>query len=205
TAHKAQGQTMNKVIVDLSSCVGTEAAYVMVSRCTHLDGLLVLRPFPISKITVRRSQDAREEFHRLERLSRHIAETDQNTQAGGNGEDNVSAISALFTLDTNLNVWAAGRLLNRIWDGRGANCVSRLPFFCDPRPHTLHSVYKQEDFRRCTEHKHPHNQTTETPVKHYPRFLLAIFIDSGHFESPHLPCAVPFCSPVSNNLHLPPS
>jgi len=131
TAHKAQGRSMNKVIVDLSSCVGTEAAYVMVSRCTHLNGLLVLRPFPISKITVRRSQDAREEFHRLERLRHHTAEGDWDTLAGGNKEDNASAIAALFTSDADLDVRVAGRLLNRLWDNRGGvKCVSLLLFHC---------------------------------------------------------------------------
>ena len=42
TAHKAQGQTLNKVIVDLESCRGTESPYVMVSHVTSLNGLLIL-------------------------------------------------------------------------------------------------------------------------------------------------------------------
>lgn len=42
TVHHAQGQTMQCVIVDLKSCHGTESPYVMVSRATSLDGLLVL-------------------------------------------------------------------------------------------------------------------------------------------------------------------
>ena len=119
TAHKAQGQTMKRAIVDLNSCVGTEAAYVMVSRCTHLDGLLVLRPFPISKITVRRSQDAREEFHRLERLRQRTVVEDQTTLEDGNGEDGVSAIAALFTSEADRDVRTAGQLLNRLWNDRG--------------------------------------------------------------------------------------
>jgi hypothetical protein len=45
TAHKSQGQSLEKVIVDLESCRGTEAPYVMVSRATSLDGLLVYRAF----------------------------------------------------------------------------------------------------------------------------------------------------------------
>ena len=69
TAHKAQGLTLPRVIVDLASCRGTEPPYVMVSRCTSLAGLMVLRPFPISKLTCRRSQEARNEFARLD-LSR---------------------------------------------------------------------------------------------------------------------------------------
>ena len=46
TAHKAQGQTMKKVLVDfkLESCKGTESPYVMVSQVASLEGLLILRP-----------------------------------------------------------------------------------------------------------------------------------------------------------------
>ena len=126
TTHKAQGQTMRRAIIDLHSCIGTEAAYVMVSRCTSLDGLLVLRPFPISKITVRRSQDAREEFHRLERLRQHTTEMDQNAQAGGNQEEDTLAISALFTSGTNPDGRAAGQLLNHLWNGRAGKRESGL-------------------------------------------------------------------------------
>ena len=45
TAHKAQGQSLPNVIIDLQSCRGTESPYVMVSRVTSLDGLLILRNF----------------------------------------------------------------------------------------------------------------------------------------------------------------
>ena len=68
TAHKAQGLTLPRVVIDLASCKGTEPPYVMASRCTSLDGLLIMRPFPISKISCRHSQEARDEFHRLECL-----------------------------------------------------------------------------------------------------------------------------------------
>ena len=40
--HKAQGQTMDRVIVDLVGCVGTEPPYVMVLRAKSLNGLVVL-------------------------------------------------------------------------------------------------------------------------------------------------------------------
>lgn len=69
TAHRAQGQTMEKVIVDLESCRGTEAPYVMLSRARSLEGVLVLRPFSAARITCRLSQDARRERRRLEILS----------------------------------------------------------------------------------------------------------------------------------------
>lgn len=71
TAHKAQGQTMNKVIIDLESCRGTESPYVMVSRVTSLEGLLILRPFKFSKIKCHQSQDTRKELNRLNRLRLH--------------------------------------------------------------------------------------------------------------------------------------
>jgi hypothetical protein len=69
TAHRAQGQSMEKVIVDLESCQGTEAPYVMVSRATSLEGVLILRPFHQKRITCALSQDARAEKTRLHRLS----------------------------------------------------------------------------------------------------------------------------------------
>jgi len=42
TAHCAQGQTMEHVIIDLQSCRGTEAPYVMISHVCSLEGLLIL-------------------------------------------------------------------------------------------------------------------------------------------------------------------
>lgn len=65
TSHKAQGQSLSHVIVDLESCSGTEAPYVMASRATSLQGLLILRPFRRSKISCRLSQENRQEASRL--------------------------------------------------------------------------------------------------------------------------------------------
>ncbi|KAF5335803.1 hypothetical protein D9611_009612 [Ephemerocybe angulata] len=65
TAHRAQGQTLSHVIVDLYSCRGTEAAYVMVSRATSLDGLLVYRDFDKKKIMAGQKPDVLLENHRL--------------------------------------------------------------------------------------------------------------------------------------------
>ena len=65
TVHKAQGQTLNRVIVDLAGCAGTEPPYVMCSRATSLDGLAVLRDFDDRQITKRRSEELRIEFARL--------------------------------------------------------------------------------------------------------------------------------------------
>jgi ATP-dependent exoDNAse (exonuclease V) alpha subunit len=65
TAHKAQGQSLSNVIIDLQSCNGTEAPYVMVSRATSLEAILILRPFDWSKICCRQSQDTRQEIERI--------------------------------------------------------------------------------------------------------------------------------------------
>lgn len=68
TMHKAQGQTMEKVIIDIEGVRGTEAPYVMVSRVTSLDGLLILRDFRKEKINCRPSEDLQLEYQRLENL-----------------------------------------------------------------------------------------------------------------------------------------
>jgi hypothetical protein len=65
TVHKAQGRTMGNVIVDLAGCTGTEPPYVMVSRATSLEGLVVLRDFGAQQISKRRSEELRKEFDRL--------------------------------------------------------------------------------------------------------------------------------------------
>ncbi|KAJ7127322.1 hypothetical protein C8R43DRAFT_862486, partial [Mycena crocata] len=68
TAHKAQGKTMEAIIVDLESTKGTEAPYVMLSRATSLDGVFILRPFRLGTIQCRPSQDVQNEFKRLDIL-----------------------------------------------------------------------------------------------------------------------------------------
>jgi hypothetical protein len=69
TAHKAQGKTLKHVIINLQSCSGTETPYVMISRVTSLDGLLILKGFSISKITCRQSQESRDEARRQQYLA----------------------------------------------------------------------------------------------------------------------------------------
>ena len=68
TAHKAQGQTMDKAIVDLESCHGTESPYVMLLRVKSLDGLRILQPFSITKIQCRQSKDTRRELRHMDFL-----------------------------------------------------------------------------------------------------------------------------------------
>lgn len=89
TTHKAQGQTLSNVIIDIESCRGTEAPYVMVSRVKTLAGLLILRPFTESKITCRQSEDTRREMKRLQFLR---LKTVMNT---GTSEENVAALEQL--------------------------------------------------------------------------------------------------------------
>lgn len=69
TAHRAQGQSMEKVIVDLESCQGMEAPYVMVSRATSLEAIHILWLFQQKRITCALSQDACTEKTRLHQLS----------------------------------------------------------------------------------------------------------------------------------------
>ncbi|TFK59637.1 hypothetical protein BDN72DRAFT_746503, partial [Pluteus cervinus] len=65
TAHRAQGMTMDRVLVDLSYCSGSESPYVMVSRSRSLAGLKVLRLFPFNTVKKSLSEDLRKEFARL--------------------------------------------------------------------------------------------------------------------------------------------
>ena len=53
---------MERVVVDLESCSGTEPPDVMVSRATSMNGLFVLRDFDIKQITKWRSEELRNEY-----------------------------------------------------------------------------------------------------------------------------------------------
>ena len=109
TAHKSQGQTIDKAVVDLTACHGTEAPYVMLSRVRRLDDLLILRAFPISKIRCRLSEDSRREqtriyFHHLTTMLRYgtpqeqeLATTELAKQKKKNSQDELdcAVISSL--------------------------------------------------------------------------------------------------------------
>jgi hypothetical protein len=71
TAHKSQGNTLPSAILDLESCLSTEAVYVMLSRVKKSANIRILRPFRINKITSRSSEDLRKEFRRLDFLHNH--------------------------------------------------------------------------------------------------------------------------------------
>ncbi|KAJ7079220.1 hypothetical protein C8R43DRAFT_832049, partial [Mycena crocata] len=65
TAHKAQGKTLDACIISFTGCRGTESPYVMVSRATSLEGIIILTPFPKAKICCRQSEDTRVEIRRM--------------------------------------------------------------------------------------------------------------------------------------------
>ncbi|KAJ7154988.1 hypothetical protein C8R43DRAFT_863249, partial [Mycena crocata] len=69
TAHKAQGKTLEHCVVDLTGCRGTESPYVMISRATSLEGLVILSPFKKEQICCRQSEDIRNENRRLNFLA----------------------------------------------------------------------------------------------------------------------------------------
>jgi hypothetical protein len=121
TAHKVQGRTLEKVIVDLASCIGMEAAYVMVSRSTSLDGLMVLRPFPIGKIRAHRSQEARDEFCRLDGLDAQTTADHGADTLGDVNPPSASQITALFSGVDPPDIGSASQLLNRIWGAKGSS------------------------------------------------------------------------------------
>ncbi|KAG1743058.1 hypothetical protein EDB19DRAFT_583046 [Suillus lakei] len=82
STHKAQGQTLQRVIIDLEGCAGTEAPYVMLSRVTSLEGRLILRPFNQKKISCRRSEDSCIEDKRQQILAlQTIADTGERMSA----------------------------------------------------------------------------------------------------------------------------
>lgn len=77
TDYKAQGRTMEKVIVDLQSCRNLQSVYVMLSRAKSLDGLLILRDFPSKQLCNPLSGDLRTELKRLDALA---LETDRTSR-----------------------------------------------------------------------------------------------------------------------------
>ena len=124
----------------------------MVSRCASLGGLAVLRPFPISKITIHRSQEARDEFRRLDLLR---AQTIATSGSGapipgeeGNG-NHVSDISTLFLSEG--DGAAAKELLDNICRAPRKN-VKLIAFTFPPRRISerddIHSSSEQTIIRR---------------------------------------------------------
>ncbi|KAF5328905.1 hypothetical protein D9611_014252 [Ephemerocybe angulata] len=73
THYKSQGRTLEKAVVDLTSAKG-QGIYVMLSRVTSLQGLLILRWFPQSKILEKMSGELRDELQRLKRINHTVTE-----------------------------------------------------------------------------------------------------------------------------------
>ncbi|RXW18892.1 hypothetical protein EST38_g6956 [Candolleomyces aberdarensis] len=93
TAHRAQGQTMDRVIIDLESCSGSGAPYVMASRATSLNALHVLRDFGKGRITCPQSEDLRLETKRFKLMDLH------SRIRHGSALQRLEALSALEQLE----------------------------------------------------------------------------------------------------------
>jgi len=72
TTHKAQGQTMSKVVVDLRLPPGKEevaSRYVPLGRVKSRKDIAILQDFPFSALQVKPSKAQRAELDRLNRLN----------------------------------------------------------------------------------------------------------------------------------------
>ena len=126
TAHKAQGLTLPHIIVDHAGCKGTEPPYVMASRATSLEGLLVMQPFNMSKISCHRSQEAWDEFDRLSQarwqtISIHGSPQEQALarQCLGTAESSQSTkITEIFSGGTSTNPNEVARVVAQLQNDR---------------------------------------------------------------------------------------
>jgi hypothetical protein len=72
TTHKAQGQTMSKVVVDLRLPPGREeiaSRYVPLGRVKSRQDIAILRDFPFSALQVKPSKAQQAELDRLDKLN----------------------------------------------------------------------------------------------------------------------------------------
>jgi len=70
TDYKAQGRSLAKVLVDLSTCRTLQSVYVMLSRAGSLQDIAIVRWFPPKKINQRLQEEFRVEFERLRELDK---------------------------------------------------------------------------------------------------------------------------------------
>jgi ATP-dependent exoDNAse (exonuclease V) alpha subunit len=73
TTYKAQGLTMNKIVVDLQVPLGTlqvASVYVPLSRVKRAEDIVILRPFDMKVLQVRPSSAQDIELKRLDELDR---------------------------------------------------------------------------------------------------------------------------------------
>jgi len=68
TDYKAQGRSLAKVLVDLSTCRSLQSVYVMLSRASSLQDIAIIRWFPPTKVNQRLQEEFRVEFERLRKL-----------------------------------------------------------------------------------------------------------------------------------------
>ena len=74
TTHKSQGQTLDKIIIDLVMPPGpveVASVYVPLSRVKRLDDLLIVRPFEFAALQVKPSQAQLAELKRLDRIAQN--------------------------------------------------------------------------------------------------------------------------------------
>jgi ATP-dependent exoDNAse (exonuclease V) alpha subunit len=75
TTYKAQGITMNKIVVDLQVPLGTlqvASIYVPLSRVKRAEDVAILRPFDMKVLQIRPSLAQDAELKRLDELNRKI-------------------------------------------------------------------------------------------------------------------------------------
>jgi ATP-dependent exoDNAse (exonuclease V) alpha subunit len=71
TTHKSQGQTLNKVVIDLKLPNETDdiaAVYVSLSRVKRLDDLMILRHFDHKVLLIKPGKSQLAEIERLDKL-----------------------------------------------------------------------------------------------------------------------------------------
>ncbi|CAF1281016.1 unnamed protein product [Adineta ricciae] len=71
TIHKSQGQTLNKVVIDLKLPKDTDdiaAVYVPLSRVKRLDDLIILRHFDYKVLVTKPTKSQFAEMQRLDKL-----------------------------------------------------------------------------------------------------------------------------------------
>jgi hypothetical protein len=66
TSHNTQGRSLDYCCIDLASCASIQSVYVMLSHVRSLNGLCILRPFPLSRIKNHISEELHTELKRTQ-------------------------------------------------------------------------------------------------------------------------------------------
>lgn len=69
TDYKAQGRSLERIVVDLSCAHSLQSVYVMLSRVVGLNRVLILKWIPPHKVYQSLAQDLRDELKRLDILA----------------------------------------------------------------------------------------------------------------------------------------